>query len=53
MYVLLARKYRSNSIVNEEEAELGGFQPHIRTIQEDLDPGATRHGVTYLLVCTL
>ncbi|KAL4227119.1 hypothetical protein ACF0H5_015092 [Mactra antiquata] len=30
---------RSNSMVKEEEDELLGYQPHIRTIMEDIDAG--------------
>ena len=33
---------RSNSVIQEEEQELNGFQPHIRTIMEDIDAGIKR-----------
>ena len=33
---------RSNSVIQEEENELLGYQPHIRTIMEDIDAGINR-----------
>lgn len=33
---------RSNSMVEEEEKELLGYQPHIRTIMEDIDSGINK-----------
>ena len=41
--------YRRKSVIQEEEKELLGYQPHIRTIMEDIDAGGTNKVRTEIL----